>query len=61
MLDKNGKQLASGYHDLVAEVAELGKLPVVLFTAGGIANPRRRRHDDAAGRRRGVRLVALSY
>ena len=26
-------------HDLVAEVARLGKLPVVLFTAGGIATP----------------------
>jgi pyridoxal 5'-phosphate synthase pdxS subunit len=26
-------------HDLVVEVAELGKLPVVLFTAGGIATP----------------------
>ncbi len=26
-------------HDLVLEVAKLGKLPVVLFTAGGIATP----------------------
>ncbi|HWL98986.1 MAG TPA: pyridoxal 5'-phosphate synthase lyase subunit PdxS [Nocardioidaceae bacterium] len=26
-------------HDLVKEVAEAGKLPVVLFTAGGIATP----------------------
>src|SRR5947199_6137576 len=26
-------------HDLVVEVARLGKLPVVLFTAGGIATP----------------------
>jgi pyridoxal 5'-phosphate synthase pdxS subunit len=26
-------------HELVAEVAELGRLPVVLFTAGGIATP----------------------
>jgi pyridoxal 5'-phosphate synthase pdxS subunit len=26
-------------HDLVAEVAQAGKLPVVLFTAGGIATP----------------------
>ena len=26
-------------HELVAEVARLGKLPVVLFTAGGIATP----------------------
>jgi pyridoxal 5'-phosphate synthase pdxS subunit len=32
------KQLASPY-ELVAEVAQTGKLPVVLFTAGGIATP----------------------
>lgn len=32
------KELAAPY-DLVAEVAELGRLPVVLFTAGGIATP----------------------
>src|SRR3712207_69989 len=32
------KELRAPY-DLVAEVAELGKLPVVLFTAGGIATP----------------------
>ena len=32
------KELQAPY-DLVAEVAELGKLPVVLFTAGGIATP----------------------
>ncbi len=32
------KDLAAPY-DLVAEVAELGRLPVVLFTAGGIATP----------------------
>jgi pyridoxal 5'-phosphate synthase pdxS subunit len=32
------KQLASPY-ELVAEVARTGKLPVVLFTAGGIATP----------------------
>jgi pyridoxal 5'-phosphate synthase pdxS subunit len=32
------KNLQSPY-ELVAQVAELGKLPVVLFTAGGIATP----------------------
>ena len=32
------KELAAPY-DLVAEVAAAGKLPVVLFTAGGIATP----------------------
>ncbi len=32
------KELRAPY-DLVAEVAERGKLPVVLFTAGGIATP----------------------
>jgi len=32
------KELRAPY-DLVAEVASLGKLPVVLFTAGGIATP----------------------
>ena len=32
------KELRAPY-DLVAEVARLGKLPVVLFTAGGIATP----------------------
>jgi pyridoxal 5'-phosphate synthase pdxS subunit len=32
------KQLRAPY-ELVKEVAELGKLPVVLFTAGGIATP----------------------
>jgi pyridoxal 5'-phosphate synthase pdxS subunit len=32
------KELRAPY-DLVAEVAETGKLPVVLFTAGGIATP----------------------
>ena len=36
------KELQAPY-DLVKEVAELGKLPVVLFTAGGIAT-----HADAA-------------
>ena len=32
------KELQAPY-DLVAQVAQLGKLPVVLFTAGGIATP----------------------
>jgi pyridoxal 5'-phosphate synthase pdxS subunit len=32
------KELRAPY-ELVAEVAKLGKLPVVLFTAGGIATP----------------------
>jgi pyridoxal 5'-phosphate synthase pdxS subunit len=32
------KELAAPY-DLVREVAELGRLPVVLFTAGGLATP----------------------
>jgi len=32
------KELQAPY-DLVAEVASLGKLPVVMFTAGGIATP----------------------
>src|SRR5262249_28410889 len=32
------KELQAPY-DLVAEVAKAGKLPVVLFTAGGIATP----------------------
>jgi pyridoxal 5'-phosphate synthase pdxS subunit len=32
------KELAAPY-ELVAEVAEAGRLPVVLFTAGGIATP----------------------
>src|SRR5258708_11503719 len=32
------KDLAAPY-ELVAEVAEAGRLPVVLFTAGGIATP----------------------
>jgi pyridoxal 5'-phosphate synthase pdxS subunit len=32
------KELRAPY-DLVAEVAKLGRLPVVLFTAGGIATP----------------------
>src|SRR5690606_31113946 len=32
------KELQAPY-ELVAEVAETGKLPVVLFTAGGVATP----------------------
>ena len=32
------KELQAPY-DLVAEIAETGKLPVVLFTAGGVATP----------------------
>jgi pyridoxal 5'-phosphate synthase pdxS subunit len=32
------KELAAP-HELVREVAEIGKLPVVLFTAGGVATP----------------------
>jgi pyridoxal 5'-phosphate synthase pdxS subunit len=48
--------------ELVKEVAGLGKLPVVLFTAGGDRHPRGRRDDDAArsGRRlRGVRHLQV--
>jgi pyridoxal 5'-phosphate synthase pdxS subunit len=37
-LHTRAKELAAPY-DLVREVAELGRLPVVLFTAGGIATP----------------------
>ena len=33
------KELGAPY-ELVAEVAQAGRLPVVLFTAGGIATPR---------------------
>ncbi len=44
------KDLQAPY-DLVKEVAEAGKLPVVMFTAGRHRNASRRRHDDAAGRR----------
>ncbi len=44
------KELQAPY-ELVREVAEAGKLPVVLFTAGGIATPGRRGDDDAARRR----------
>ena len=44
--------------EIVRDVAEKGRLPVVLFCAGGIATPGRRRADDAARRRgelRGLR------
>ena len=37
-LHTRAKELAAPY-DLVREVAELGRLPVVLFTAGGVATP----------------------
>jgi pyridoxal 5'-phosphate synthase pdxS subunit len=37
-LHTRAKELAAPY-DLVREVADLGRLPVVLFTAGGIATP----------------------
>ncbi len=37
-LHTEAKELGAPY-DLVREVAELGRLPVVLFTAGGIATP----------------------
>ena len=42
---------------LVQEVAESGRLPVVLFTAGGIATPGRRGDDDAARGRGRVRRL----
>ena len=41
--------------ELVRMVAEQGRLPVVNFSAGGIATPGRRGADDAARRRRRVR------
>ncbi len=50
------KELQAPY-ELVAEIAAAGKLPVVLFTAGGHRHPGRCRHDDAA--RRGRRLRRL--
>jgi len=34
-----GREGPAGPYEIVAEVARLGKLPVVLFTAGGIATP----------------------
>ena len=52
------KELQAPY-ELVVEVARAGKLPVTLFTAGGIATPGRRGDDDAA-RRRG-RLRGLGH
>jgi hypothetical protein len=36
MMDRTSRVLQAP-HELVREVAEAGKLPVVLFTAGGIA------------------------
>ncbi len=50
------KDLQAPY-ELVAEVAQAGKLPVVLFTAGGHRHPGRRGDDDAARRRRRVRRL----
>ena len=50
------KELQAPY-ELVVEVARAGKLPVTLFTAGGIATPGRRGDDDAAGRRGRVRRL----
>ncbi len=52
------KELAAPY-DLVREVASTGKLPVVLFVAGGVRHTRRRRYDDAARCRR--RLCWIGY
>ena len=43
--------------ELVRMVAEQGRLPVVNFSAGGIATPGRRGADDAARRRRRVRRL----
>lgn len=51
------KELQAPY-ELVVEVARAGKLPVTMFTAGGIAT--RRRGDDDAARRRG-RLRGLGH
>ena len=50
------KELQAPY-ELVVEVAKAGKLPVTMFTAGGIATPGRRCHDDAARRRGRVRRI----
>ena len=50
------KELQAPY-ELVAEIAETGKLPVVLFVAGGVATPGGCRDDDAARRRRRVRRL----
>ncbi len=44
-------------YDLVVETAKLGRLPVVNFAAGRRGDPRRRRADDAVGRRWRVRRV----
>lgn len=51
------KELRAPY-ELVKEVSELGRLPVVLFSAGGVAT--RRRCPDAPARRRG-RLRGLRH
>ena len=50
------KDLQAPY-ELVAEVAAAGRLPVVLFTAGGHRHPGRRGDDDAARRGRRVRRL----
>ena len=50
------KRLQAPY-ELVRWVAENGKLPVVTFTAGGIATPGRRGALHAAGRRRRLRRL----
>ena len=44
-------------YDLVKETAELNRLPVVNFAAGGVATPAGRGADDAAGRGRRLRRV----
>jgi len=44
-------------YELVRSTAEAGRLPVVLFTAGGPRHAGRCRNDDAAGRGRGVRRL----
>lgn len=50
------KELQAPY-ELVKEVAALGKLPVVLFTAAWDRHPGRRSDDDAARRRGRVRRL----
>ena len=44
------KEIRAPFH-LVKETAELGRLPVVNFAAGGVATPGRRSLNDAARRR----------
>ena len=60
-MDENELYAAAKEHrapyELVRFAAENGRLPVVTFTAGGLATPGRRRDDDAAGRRRRVRRL----